>query len=61
MYQDVSLIRTHEIKLRLNDKEVALIEAFTNYTGGQKSVLARELVLSSIADLMKDTQLQQQK
>lgn len=61
MYQDVALIRTHEIKLRLNDKEAALIEAFAAYTGGQKAALVRELILSGITDLMKNSEVQAQK
>lgn len=33
MYADPSLIRDHVIKLRLNDQEAALIDAWVNYTG----------------------------
>lgn len=45
MYADPSLIRDHVIKLRLNDAEAALIEAWVNYTGQQKAALLREMLL----------------
>lgn len=45
MYADPSLIRDHVIKLRLNDQEAALIDAWVNYTGQQKAALLREMLL----------------
>lgn len=45
MYSDPSNIRSHTVKLRLNDNEAALIEALVNYTGQQKASLLRELLL----------------
>lgn len=45
MYSDPSLIREHVIKIRLNDNEARLIDALVNYTGQQKAVLLREMVL----------------
>lgn len=55
MYADPSLIRDHVIKMRLNDAEAALIEAWVNYTGQQKAPLLREMLLDQArADLGLD-------
>ena len=45
MYADPSLIREHVVKIRLNDREAELIDAWVNYTGQQKAVLLREMLL----------------
>jgi hypothetical protein len=45
MYADPSLIRDHVVKLRLNDTEADLINAWVNYSGQQKAVLLREMLL----------------
>lgn len=45
MYTDPSLIRDHVVKLRLNDQEAELINAWANYTGQQKATLLREMLL----------------
>lgn len=45
MYADPSLIRDHVVKLRLNDREAELINAWVNYTGQQKATLLREMLL----------------
>jgi len=47
MYTDPSLIREHVVKLRFNDNEAALIDAYVNYTGQQKAAFLRELLLES--------------
>ena len=45
MYADPANVRSHVVKLRLNDTEAALVEALVNYTGQQKAALLRELLL----------------
>lgn len=45
MYSDPAHIRTHEVKIRLNDKECTLLEAYSDYTGTQKAALAREVLM----------------
>ena len=45
MYADPSLIREHVVKIRLNENEADLINAWVNYTGQQKAVLLREMLL----------------
>lgn len=45
MYSDPSLIREHVVKLRFNDREAELINAWVNYTGQQKAALLREMLL----------------
>ena len=44
-YTDPSLIRDHVVKLRFNDREADLINAWANYTGQEKAVLLREMLL----------------
>lgn len=44
-YTDPSLIREHVVKIRLNDREAELIQAWVNYSGEQKAVLLREMLL----------------
>jgi hypothetical protein len=45
MYSDPSLIRENVVKLRLNENEADLIDAWVKYTGQQKAVLLREMLL----------------
>lgn len=45
MYADPSLIRDHVVKLRFNDAEAELINAWVNYTGQQKAALLRDMLL----------------
>lgn len=52
MYADPSKIRSHVIKVRLSEEEHALIEALNNFTGGQKAVLLRELILEQAAAVL---------
>lgn len=44
-YSDPSLLREHVVKLRLNENEADLIHAWVKYTGQQKAVLLREMLL----------------
>jgi hypothetical protein len=50
MYADPSLIRDNVVKIRLNDPEAELIDAWVRYTGQQKAALLRETILSQIAE-----------
>ena len=45
MYSDPSLIRENVVKLRLNENEADLIDAWVKSTGQQKAVLLREMLL----------------
>lgn len=45
MYSDPSNLREHVVKLRFNDRESELINAWVNYTGQQKAALLREMLL----------------
>lgn len=51
MYANPSHIRDHVVKVRLNDDEYQLLEALSQYSKNQKAVLAREFVLSAMAQL----------
>lgn len=52
MYANPSLIRKHTIKLSLNEKESALVNALCDFTGEEKAALLRELILSRAAELL---------
>lgn len=45
MYSDPALLREHVVKIRFNDNEAALIDAWARYTGQQKAVLLREMLM----------------
>lgn len=46
MYADPRLIREHIVKLRLNEREVKLLKAWSEYTGQQQAVLLREFLIA---------------
>ena len=46
-YTDPANIREHVVKLRFNENEAALVDAYVRYTGQQKAAFLRELVLES--------------
>lgn len=52
MYSDPALIRKHVVKLSLSDRESDLLEALCSYTGEQKAVLLREMVLQRAMEVM---------
>lgn len=52
MYSNPTLIRKHTIKLSLNDRESALVNALCDFTGEEKAALLRELILSRAAELL---------
>ena len=45
MYADPSLIRDNPIRVNFNDAEADLVDALVKYTGQQRAVLIRELIL----------------
>lgn len=45
MYSDPSLIRAHRVPVNFNDAEADVIDALVKYTGEQKAVLIRNLIL----------------
>ena len=53
MYTDPAKIRSHTVKLRLNDEEYKLVNALADYTGEQKAVLLREIILEQAASLIE--------
>ena len=52
MYSDPALIRKHVVKLSLNDREEALINAYCEYSGEQKAALLREMLMNQVAEFM---------
>jgi hypothetical protein len=45
MYADPALIRDNPVRVNFTDAEAELITALVNYTGQQRAVLIRELIL----------------
>ena len=52
MYHDRNLVRDHVIKLRLSDREMALIDELVRQTGAQKAALIRDLLMAQAAEVM---------
>ena len=48
MYADSRHIRDHEVKVRLNEDELHLLEALAQYNQQQRAVMARELIVSAL-------------
>lgn len=45
MYADPTLIRDHPVRVYFNEAEAKLVDALTEYTGEQRAVLIRRLIL----------------
>ena len=45
MYADPALIRANPVRVNFNDAEAELISALVKYTGQQRAVLIRDLIL----------------
>lgn len=52
MYSDPALIRKHVVKLSLNDREEALINAYCEFSGEQKAALLRELIVDKASSFL---------
>ncbi len=52
MYTDPALIRKHVVKLSLSDRESDLLDALCSYTGEQKAVLLREMLMQRAVEVM---------
>lgn len=48
MYADPRLIKKNEVKLRFDDDVNELIDALVKNTGGQKSVIVRDIFMSGL-------------
>lgn len=54
MYDDPAHIRDHEIKVRLNDDELAVVDALARYNQRQRATFIRDLVMASVARIEAD-------
>lgn len=54
MYDDPTHIRDHEIKVRLNDDELAVVDALARYNQRQRATFIRDLVMASVARIEAD-------
>jgi hypothetical protein len=52
MYPDPNRVRCHRIAVNLDKYEYGLIEAYSNYTGIDKSRLVREMVMREAKRLL---------
>lgn len=48
MYANPADRRENEVKIRLNDAELELLESLAKYNRAQRAVIARELLLTAI-------------
>jgi hypothetical protein len=53
MYADPSHIRDNEVKVRLNDQELAVVEALAQFNQRQRAVFVRDLMLEGLALLQQ--------
>lgn len=53
MYADPKNIKKHQIKLSVDDEVNELLEALTNVSGGQKSVVARDIFMRGLAQSLE--------
>lgn len=49
MYADPRKIKKHQVKLSLDDEVFELLEALTNVSGGQMSVVTRDIFMRGLA------------
>jgi hypothetical protein len=52
MYADPSLIRDHPVRVYFNDAEAKLVDALVEYTGEQRAVLIRRLILEQAGSIL---------
>lgn len=55
MYPDRTAVRDHEVKVRLNEHELAVVEALAKYNHRQRAVFVRDLMLAGLAAMQKRT------
>lgn len=48
MYDDPTHIRSNEIKVRLNDDELALVDALARFNKRQRAAFVRELLMDCV-------------
>lgn len=57
MYADPTHLRDHEIKLRLNEDELAVVDALARYNKQQRAAYVRDLVMASVRRHERDAQV----
>lgn len=60
MYDDPAHVRDREIKVRLNEAELRVVDALANYNGRQRAAFVRELVMASVARIEREGNAQSQ-
>lgn len=54
MYDDPTHIRGHEIKVRFNDDELALVNALARFNQRQRAAFIRELLMDAVGRLEQE-------
>ncbi|MFL9582393.1 hypothetical protein [Stenotrophomonas sp. AB1(2024)] len=55
MYADPTHIRDNEVKIRLNDDELAVIEALARFNQQQRAVFVRKVLLAGVQSMQKSS------
>lgn len=53
MYADPAHIRDNEVKIRLNDDELAVVEALARFNQQQRAVFVRKVLLAGVQSMQK--------
>ncbi|HBS63194.1 MAG TPA: hypothetical protein DEB32_10855 [Stenotrophomonas sp.] len=53
MYADPTHIRDNEVKIRLNDDELAVVEALARFNQQQRAVFVRKVLLAGVQSMQK--------
>lgn len=54
MYRDPARLRRHRVPINLTREEDALLNALADFSGGEKSVLARTLLLERLREVVDE-------
>lgn len=55
MYQDPKRVRRNRVSINLDDYEDALVQALVNYTGHDRGVLIREMLIAQLEAVLLPT------
>lgn len=57
MYADPTHIRDNEVKIRLNDDELAVVEALARFNQQQRAVFVRKVLLAGVQSMQKSSRV----
>jgi len=59
MYADPTHIRDNEVKIRLNDDELAVVEALARFNQQQRAVFVRKVLLAGVQSMQQGSRTPQ--